>query len=243
MIVSCHAMTIGYGSKALARDLHFAVKAGEICAVVGPNGAGKSTFLKTLLGLQPALKGAVTWQGEGAPTRAYLGQTDEFDSQFPIRVRDLVAMGAWHGLGFWSHVNGAKQQAVEDALAQTKITSIADQPLHECSAGQLQRCLFARAIVQDAPLLLLDEPFTAMDQTTQANLLEIIESWRQQGRGQIIVLHDLNAVRALTDTVLLIGQGESCFGKTQEVLTKDNLVKYGYYSPMQAAWLEEGAIS
>ena len=131
-------------------------------------------------------------------------------------------------------------QAVEEALDQTQLTAIANQPLHECSSGQLQRCLFARAIVQDAPLLLLDEPFTAMDQSTQANLLAIIEQWRQQGKGQIIVLHDLHAVRALSDHVLLIGDGASCFGPTSELLTTENLVRYGYYSATQAAWLEEG---
>lgn len=243
MIVSSHAMTIGYGAHALAKDLHFKVGAGEICAVVGPNGAGKSTFLKTILGLQPALQGEVAWHGDSQPAKAYLGQRDEFDGQFPIRVRDLVTMGAWHGLGFWSHINDAKQQAVEEALAQTQLTAIANQPLHECSSGQLQRCLFARAIVQDAPLLLLDEPFTAMDQSTQANLLTIIESWRRQGKGQIIVLHDLVAVRALSDHVLLIGEGKSCFGPPSDILTTQNLVAYGYYSPTQAAWLEEALTS
>ena len=233
-------MTIGYGADVLVQDLHFEVGAGQICAVVGPNGAGKSTFLKTILGLQPALKGEVVWHGDGQPAKAYLGQRDEFDGHFPIRVRDLVTMGAWHGLGFWSHINHAKRQAVEEALDQTQLTAIANQPLHECSSGQLQRCLFARAIVQDAPLLLLDEPFTAMDQSTQANLLGIIEQWRLQGKGQIIVLHDLHAVRALSDHVLLIGDGASYFGPTSELLTTENLVRYGYYSATQAAWLEEG---
>lgn len=239
MIVDCQSLTCGYGRKAVAHDVSFSLRAGEICAVVGHNGAGKSTFIKTLLGLQPPLSGGFDWYKDALKKCAYLGQRGEFDGQFPIRVRDMVMMGAWHGLGFWSHIDDDKKAKVEQALAQTNLQHMADRPVFECSSGQLQRCFFARAIVQDAPLILLDEPFTAIDQATQANLIEIIKGWREQGRGLVIVLHDLSAVKGLCDTVLLLGKGRSLFGTSDEVLTTKNLLDYGYLSQMQADWMTD----
>ena len=243
MIVQCKSIALGYGNAPLIENLSFALKAGEVCGVVGHNGAGKSTFVKTMLGLQSPIKGQFDWENGDPPTLSYLGQRDEFDNQFPIRVYDLVAMGAWHGLGFWSGINEQKAKAIETALHQTNLMHMADRPLYECSAGQLQRCFFARAIVQDAPLILLDEPFTAIDQSTEANLVEIIKSWRDEGRGLVVVLHDLPAIKALCDKVLLIGNGASEFGCPEDVLTTDNLLKHHYLSPTQASWLREGGIS
>ena len=237
MIVSCQDVALGYGASTLLRDVSFSLRAEEICAVVGHNGAGKSTFMKSLLGLQSPLSGQFDWQSGVMPKLAYLGQRNEFDGQFPIRVRDMVMMGAWHGLGFWSNISDEKRSRVEHALVQTNLVEMADRPVFECSSGQLQRCFFARAIVQDAPVILLDEPFTAIDQTTEANLVEIITSWRAEGRGVVVILHDLSAVKGLCDTALLLGGGQSCFGTVADVLTKQNLLDYGYLSPTQAQWM------
>lgn len=237
MIVQCDKLALGYGGKAVVENVSFALARGEICAVLGHNGAGKSTFIKSLLGLHTPLAGHFDWQGGAAPKRAYLGQRSEFDGQFPMRVRDLVTMGAWHGLGFWSSIDAAKQAAVTRALQQTNLTHIADRPIYECSSGQLQRCFFARAIVQDAPVIVLDEPFTAIDQATEANLVQIMTSWRNEGRALVVVLHDLMAVKSLCDKVLLLGDGRAQFGTPAEVLRPDNLLAYQYLSPTQAGWL------
>lgn len=237
MIVTCESLAIGYGQTPLVENLSFSVKQGEICAVIGHNGAGKSTLIKSLLGLHEPLSGSISWQDETPPKRAYLGQRTQFDGQFPVRVRDLVAMGAWHGLGFWAHIDSAKQALVQKALEQTNLEHMADRPLFECSSGQLQRCFFARAIVQDAPFILLDEPFTAIDQSTQSNLIEIIKNWRAEGRGLFIVLHDLSVVKGLCDKVLLMGGGQALFGETPLVLRPQTLIDYGYLSKTQAEWL------
>ena len=239
MLLQCDRLTIGYEASPLVRDVSFALAQGEICAVIGHNGAGKSTFVKTVLGLLPPLSGMISWQGDDKAACAYLGQRSDFDGQFPIRVRDIVAMGAWHGLGFWGNIHQKTQALIDHALAQTDLVAMADRPLYECSSGQLQRCFFARTIVQDAAIILLDEPFTAIDQNTEAKLIDIMKSWRDQGRGQILVLHDLSVVKGLCDKVLLLGQGKSLFGTPNEILVSDHLLDYGYLSPTQAVWLQD----
>ncbi|MEM9360504.1 MAG: ATP-binding cassette domain-containing protein, partial [Pseudomonadota bacterium] len=132
----------------------------------------------------------------------------------------------------------AEHRRIEDALRQTNISHIADQPLHVLSAGQLQRARFARAMGQDASLLLLDEPFTAIDQTTESRLLDLIDAWAAEGRAVILVLHDLSAVLQHCNKALLIGNGIARFGKPREVLTPANLVEQNYLSSSQAAWIE-----
>ena len=236
MLVQCESLTIGYRGVPLISDMSFSLKAGEICGVVGHNGAGKSTFIKSIIGLSTPLSGTVSWHDNAPAKCAYLDQNSDFDGQFPIRVRDLVTMGAWHGLGFWSNINAHKHALIGKALAQTDLEHMADRPVYECSSGQLQRCFFARAIVQDAPVIILDEPFAAVDQTTEAKLFEIIKQWREQGRGLIIALHDVSVVKGLCDTTLLLGQSQSLFGKSHDVLTTQNLLDYGYLSPTQAQW-------
>ena len=114
---------------------------------------------------------------------------------------------------------------------------MANKPLYACSSGQMQRCFFARAIVQDSPILLLDEPFSTIDQTTQSRLVEIIKEWRQEGRGVMIVLHDLSAVMGIADTCLLLGDGRASFGQAEDIITIDNLIAHHYLSETQAEWL------
>ena len=230
-------MSLGYGGVPVVEGVEFSLQAGQICVVLGHNGAGKSTFVKALLGLQSPLNGRFKWRNDKPAHMSYLGQRLEFDGQFPIRVKDLVTMGAWHGLGLLSTIDDHKSELVASALAKTKLTDMADRPVYECSAGQLQRCFFARAMVQDAPVLLLDEPFTAMDQATEALLVDLILSWRDEGRAIVMVLHDLTTTRGLADTVLLLGEGRACFGPSTDVLTAENLQTYGYLSQLQAKWL------
>lgn len=240
-MLELHEIALGYQGKTLVDNLSFSLEKGQICAVIGHNGAGKSTLVRTLLGLQPPLSGQINWD-DGRPhgtkrQLAYLGQSADLDSQFPMRVKDAVAMGAWQGLGFWASLDRTKADRIDYALTRTGLTEMADRPLYECSSGQLQRCFFARAIVQDAPMILLDEPFSAIDQTTETRLIEIIREWRNEGRALLIVLHDLSAVMGISDTCLLLGGGQASYGKTEDIITTENLLTHHYLTETQAEWL------
>ena len=236
-MLAADGLVLGYRKRALLSDVRFAVGGGDVMAVVGHNGSGKSTFVKTVRGVLPAVAGRLDWPRGRPPEIAYLGQLTEFDRRFPIRVGDLAAVGAWHGIGLTGRIDAQCRARIDDALRCTGVADIADMPIHELSAGQLQRALFARTIVQDAPLILLDEPFTAVDQTTEEQLLGLIESWAAEGRAVILVVHDLSAVLRHCTSALLLGAGRARFGPPEDVLTPDNLVDQGYLSPSQSAWI------
>ena len=236
MILSAHELTLGYRGQAVVSNLSFAVNTGDVLAVVGHNGSGKSTLIKTILGTLPPITGHLSWHGKRPAQIAFLGQRSEFDSRFPVRLRDLVEMGAWHSLGFTGRIDPAGRTAIETAMERAGIADICDMPLHILSAGQLQRALFARAIVQDASVILLDEPFTAIDQSTEVDLLALIDEWSAEGRAVIMVLHDLSAVLHHCHSSLLLGHGKSLFGSPIATLTPDNLVDFGYLTRSQASW-------
>ncbi|MEP0942805.1 MAG: ABC transporter ATP-binding protein [Rhizobiaceae bacterium] len=238
-VLSSTGLKLGYGDASpVVDDVSFDVARGDVFAVVGHNGSGKSTLIKTILGALPPRAGRLDWSAGKPRTIGYLGQQTEFDNRFPIRVRDLAAMGAWPGLGMLGRVDRDCQARVAAALERTGTADIADMPLHHLSAGQLQRALFARTIVQDAPLILLDEPFSAVDQTTEAALLSLIDEWSVEGRAVILVLHDLSAVLQHCTSALLLGNGRSLFGEPRETLKPGNLVDLGYMSKSQAEWME-----
>ena len=236
-MLSAHNIEIGYRHRSLCDNIQFRLEAGQVCAVIGHNGAGKSTLVRTLLGIQKPLKGHIEWSNKTPRDIAYLGQSNKIDSYFPLRVKDAVAMGAWHKLGFWSRITQDISGRVNDALIRTGLDKMADRPLFECSSGQLQRCFFARAIVQDAPVIILDEPFTAIDQATEYRLIDIIKQWRSEGRTLIVVLHDLSAVMNISDYCLLLGNGQHIFGKTDEVVTTENLLSHNYMTTTQIQWI------
>ena len=170
----------------------------------------------------------------------YLAQLTEFDRRFPIRVRDLAAMGAWQGFNPFAGLNKTTRNRVDAALEMAGILDLADHPLHTLSGGQLQRTLFSRVIMQDAPLILLDEPFSAVDQYTEQHLLSVIETWQSEGRAVIMVLHDLSAVLDHCTHALLLGNGRASFGTVDDILTPDRLVAQGYMSSSQASWMFRG---
>ena len=199
--------------------------------------SGKSTFVKMLLGLTVPLSGKLSWP-DGAPKEiGYLAQMTEFDRRFPLRVRDLVGMGAWKGFGLGGRLDRGTSVKVASAMDAAGVLDIADRSLHTLSGGQLQRALFARVIMQDAPLILLDEPFAAVDQTTEAHLLTLIDRWRDEGRAVVLVVHDLSSILDHCNNALLLGNGEACHGSVDAVLTPDRLVSQSYLSESQASWM------
>ena len=239
-IVTIENLCLGFGHLSLFDGLNCDVKPGSILAVVGANGSGKSTFVKTLLGLQSPIEGRINWPTGKPAEIGYLAQLTEFDRRFPIRVRDLAAIGAWQGFNPFAGLNKTTRNRVDAALEMAGILDLADHPLHTLSGGQLQRALFSRVIMQDAPLILLDEPFSAVDQYTEQHLLSVIETWQSEGRAVIMVLHDLSALLDHCTYALLLGNGRARLGAVNDILTPDRLVAQGYMSSSQASWMFRG---
>jgi zinc/manganese transport system ATP-binding protein len=207
-VLEIRNLALGYPELTLFRGLSLDVERGSTLAILGANGSGKSTFIKMLLGLMTPLSGKPVWP-DGPPKEiGYLAQMTEFDRRFPLRVRDLVAMGAWKGFGLAGRLDRETNAKVASAMDAAGVLDIADRSLHTLSGGQLQRALFARVIMQDAPLILLDEPFAAVDQTTEAHLLTLIDRWRDEGRAVVLVVHDLSSVLDHCDNALLLGNGK-----------------------------------
>ena len=238
MILSANELTLGYRGQAVVNNVSLNVAAGDVVAVVGHYGSGKSTLVKTIYGTLPLIGGELSWHGSVPSEIAFLGRQSEFDTRVPVRVRDIVEMGAWSQLGFAGRIDPAGRAAIEVAMERTGTSVVANTPLHILSAGQLQRALFARTIVQEAPVILLDEPFTAIDQSTEANMLALIDQWSGEGLAVIMVLHDLSAVLQHCHAALLLGRGTALFGPLDTTLTPANLVDLAYLTPSQAAWQE-----
>lgn len=236
-VLEIRNLALGYPELTLFRGLSMDVDQGTTLAILGANGSGKSTFVKMLLGLINPLSGKLHWPGGPPHEIGYLAQMTEFDRRFPLRVQDLVAMGAWKGFGLGGRLNSDTHAEVTAAMAATGVLDIADRSLHTLSGGQLQRALFARVIMQKAPLILLDEPFAAVDQMTEAHLLRLIDRWRDEGRAVVLVVHDLSSVLDHCDTALLLGNGQACHGPVDTILSPDRLVAQNYLSESQAAWM------
>ncbi len=216
-------LTVGYNGGAVLRGVSGRLPAGELSAVVGPNGCGKSTLLKTITGLLRPRSGRVRATGSGPPDYAYLPQQSTLDSGFPVSLREAVTLGLWPRIGGFGRVTAEHREEVEAALGAVGLASFADRPLGELSGGQARRALFARIIVQDARVILLDEPFGNIDSHTTSALIRLMEGWGAQGRIVVAVLHDLDiAQRYFGWTMLLAHESVAC-GPTQDVLTPDNL--------------------
>ena len=200
---------------------------GSLTAIVGPNGAGKTTLLRAVAGLHPVEEGhvAVT-RTDGTPARiALLPQQAGMDRSFPILCRDVVMQGLWSRLGAFRGATQADRDRAEAALGAVGLGGFARRPVGEMSAGQFQRLLFARLLVQDADLILLDEPFNAVDSRTAADLLAMLHRWHGEGRTVVAVLHDLELVRDAFPATLLLAREKIAFGPTAEVLTAANRLK------------------
>lgn len=233
-----HNVTVSYrGHPALHHvSGHFAQ--GSLTAVIGPNGAGKSTLLKTLAGLiQPGQQGHIT-RAKGLRV-AYLPQHSELDRSFPLTVRDCVLMGLWEQTGAWGRATTPMLARVDAALDAVGLPGFETRPVGTLSSGQLQRSLFARLLVQDADIILLDEPFNAVDSKTTAGLLALVQQWHSQGRTVIAVLHDDAQVRAHFPQTLLLARECMAWGATAEVLTSANLARA---RNMAEAWDETAAL-
>ena len=218
-------LTLGYDRHPAVHHITGEVKRGELLAVVGPNGAGKSTLLKGIIGELKPLSGGLELDGLKKSDIAYLPQQIEIDRSFPISVFDCVAMGLWREIGAWRGLDADRKAEVARALATVGLVDLADRPVGALSGGQFQRVLFARLLLQDAALILLDEPFRAVDTKTVADLIALILRWQSEGRTVLAALHDIEQVRAHFPATLLLAREVVAWGETRKVLTPANLAK------------------
>jgi zinc/manganese transport system ATP-binding protein len=188
--------------------------------VVGPNGAGKSSLLKALAGALPLRDGDITYSQPTRGRLAYLPQQSELDRDYPVTVAELVALGAWRSIGAFRPLSKNLLPSIDGAIAQVGLESFSDRLIVELSAGQLRRALFARLIVQDASLILLDEPFAGIDEDTTAELFQLIKSWHSEQRTIIAVMHDIDQVRAYFPSTLLLARRCISWGDTETALCR-----------------------
>jgi zinc/manganese transport system ATP-binding protein len=220
-----HNLTLGYERHPAVHHLSGTVAIGALLAVVGPNGAGKSTLFKGVVGAIKPLAGTIERCGIDAHDIAYLPQVADIDRTFPINVYDLVAMGLWRTKGPFGGMTAKDRHVIEDAIAAVGLTGFEQRAIGTLSGGQMQRMLFARLLIQDARVIVLDEPFAAIDQRTAADLLQLVRRWHSECRTVLAALHDIDLVKANFPDTLLLAREPVAWGATREVLTPDNLNK------------------
>jgi zinc/manganese transport system ATP-binding protein len=218
-------LTLGYDRHPAVHHLDGEVPRGALMAVVGPNGAGKSTLFKGIVGVLSPLAGRIDLCGLKARDIAYLPQAAELDRSFPINVYDLVAMGLWRQTGLFGGIGVRERDQIHHAIAAVGLTGFESRPIATLSGGQMQRVLFARLLLQDARLIVLDEPFNSIDAKTAADLFDLVRRWHVEERTVVAALHDLELVKANFPDVLLLAREPVAWGAAAEVLTPDNLLK------------------
>jgi zinc/manganese transport system ATP-binding protein len=216
-------VTLGYDRHPAVHHLSGDIAAGALLAVVGPNGAGKSTLFRGLVGILKPLAGAISLGGIDARDIAYLPQSAEIDRSFPITVLDFVGTGLWRATGLFGGIGKAERGKIAGALAAVGLTGFENRTIGTLSGGQMQRLLFARVMLQDARLIVLDEPFNAIDERTSGDLLALVKRWHGEGRTVVAALHDIDLVRAHFPETLLLAREQVAWGATAQVLTADNL--------------------
>lgn len=214
-------LTVTYEQHPAVHHLTAKVNQGEWLALVGPNGAGKSTLLNAMAGIITDYEGSI--EGTRQESVAYLPQQTQLDKSFPITVFELVATGLWQELGFFKSLGKTHHEQCERALAAVGLQGFEQRQIGTLSGGQLQRSLFARVLLQDRPIILLDEPFNAIDPKTLVDLTQVIKQWHQDNRTVVMVTHDLDYVRQHCPRSLLLARECISHGATEKVLTQENL--------------------
>lgn len=246
--VELRNVSVAYEERLVLENVTWTVPCGTMAAIIGPNGGGKSTLLRTLVGRLKPVNGTVRVLGDhpGNVRRhiSYLPQNEEIEWSFPLRAVDVVMQGRlahtpwWTPFGLGRKGSGDKEAlaAAMAALERVRLAEHAYRPVGDLSGGQRQRVLLARALSQDAHLILLDEPATALDATAQHDLLDILEALRDEGRTIVITTHDLNCLTDCFDTVIGIRRRVVFSGKPAETLVPEKLLAvFGRHIPMLTA--------
>lgn len=213
-------LTVAYGENIALEDLNLNIEVGSLMALVGPNGAGKSTLIKTILKFLKQITGEIKIN---AKTLAYVPQRNSVDWDFPTTLFDVVEMGCYGRVGLFKRVNKEEKQKVLKAIEQVGMLEFKDRQISELSGGQQQRAFIARALVQEADIYLMDEPFQGVDSTTERSIVEILKQLKAEGKTIIVVHHDLQTVPAYFESVALINKAVIVSGKVSEVFTQENI--------------------
>lgn len=216
-------VTLCYDRHPAIHHLNGVVKPGSLLVITGPNGAGKSTLLKAILGQLKPSQGRIDITGIQRQDIAYLPQQINLDKAFPIQVLDAVCMGYWRVCGVLKGISAEQYQNAEAALVKVGLAGFGGRRIDSLSGGQFQRVLFARMMLQQASLLLLDEPFTAIDASTTDVLLALIQQWHQQQRTVIVVSHDLERIKQYFPECMLLARQLVAWGETKLTITAENL--------------------
>jgi manganese/iron transport system ATP-binding protein/manganese/zinc/iron transport system ATP- binding protein len=214
-------LAAGYDGTPAIRDVTFAVPPGQMVGVIGPNGAGKTTLFKAILGLIPRQEGRVLLHDQDADRQralmGYVPQIDDLDRRFPVSVQDVVMMGRYPRIGWVRRPREEDARAVRGALERVEMADLARAQLGTLSGGQLQRVLLARVLAQDPHLLLLDEPVSGVDTTTQHAVFGVLEALRDAGKTVVVSTHDLNCVVERFDQVLCLNRRLVAYGPPAQV--------------------------
>ena len=213
-------LTVAYGENIALENLNLDVETGSLMALVGPNGAGKSTLIKTILRFLKQITGEIKIN---AKTLAYVPQRNSVDWDFPTTLFDVVEMGCYGRVGLFKRVSKEEKQKVLKAIEQVGMLDFKDRQISELSGGQQQRAFIARALVQEADIYLMDEPFQGVDSTTEKSIVDILKKLKSEGKTLIVVHHDLQTVPTYFETVTFINKSVIASGKIKEVFTQENI--------------------
>jgi manganese/zinc/iron transport system ATP- binding protein len=230
--LAIHDLTVAYQRKPVIWDIELNIPEGKLVGIVGPNGAGKSTLLKACLDLIPATSGWAHIYGKPYKNQrhlvGYVPQRESVDWDFPVSALDVVAMGTYRKLGWLRRVGKKEKALAHEALEKVGIAHLAKRQISQLSGGQQQRVFLARALVQDAKLYFMDEPFAAVDAATEQAIVTLLKELRSKGKTCIVVHHDLATVSQYFDWLILLNMRVVAAGPTEEVFTQENLKKtYG----------------
>lgn len=232
-------VTVAYDRQPAVHHVSGTFRPGSLTAIVGPNGAGKTTLVKAITGAARVDEGRIDRGGLAPSDIAYLPQQAVLDRSFPMSCLDVVLMGHWRRVGLFRRIGPTLLREAKEALEAVGLGGFGDRPIATVSAGQFQRLLFARILLEDCPVVVLDEPFTAIDAKTTADLLGVVSRWHGEGRTVIAVLHDHDLVRAHFPNTLLVAREAIAWGSTPEVLTASNALRA---RQMAEAWAESAAV-
>jgi anchored repeat-type ABC transporter ATP-binding subunit len=225
--VEVRDLTVAYGSRRALKGVNAVMEPGQIIGVVGPNGAGKSTLLKAIVGLAPVISGSVEIYGEPAAKRrhevAYVPQREEVNWDFPVSVQDVVGMGRYARIGWLRRAGRQDRESVDQALDMVDLLELRDRQIGQLSGGQQQRVFLARALAQDASILLLDEPLTGVDAPSQERILDLLHELARSGCTVVMATHDLNSAACNCHCVCCLNHELVAMGAPHETLSRENL--------------------
>ena len=213
-------LTVAYGENIALEDFNLDVEIGSLMALVGPNGAGKSTLIKTILKFLKQITGEIKINGKNL---AYVPQRNSVDWDFPTTLFDVVEMGCYGRVGLFKRVNKEEKAKVLKAIEQVGMLEFKDRQISELSGGQQQRAFIARALVQEADIYLMDEPFQGVDSTTEKSIVDILKKLKSEGKTLLVVHHDLQTVPTYFETVTFINKTVIASGKVKEAFTQENI--------------------